>query len=206
MPWVTHLSRAIVLPRYPPTGGGITRLNIRDLPDATCDLLKRVNAPPRLVAHLALVHDAAADLLRALHTRWRNLAIDDAAVLFGAATHDVGKVLHPAELVGSGTAHEQDGPRLLEQLGAPPEWARFARTHGTWKQETSPAVEDLIVALADTCWKGKRNEELEGMLAARIAESQGVDRWEAVAAVDEIVAEIANRADERLAWQNRHPI
>ena len=178
-------------------------MDIRDLPDDARQVLKRLNAPPRLVAHLALVHDVAADILNSLHAQWQNLPIDKDAVLFGAATHDIGKVLYPAELVGPGSNHEQDGPGLLEQMGIPADRSRFARTHGTWKQEATLALEDIVVALADTCWKGKRDEDLESRLASRIAGLQGIAKWEAFLALDEIVARIAAHAEERLAWQSQ---
>jgi hypothetical protein len=155
------------------------------------------------VAHLTLVHNVAADILEALDAQWRNLPIDKDAVLFGAATHDVGKVLHPAELTGPGSNHERDGPELLKKVGVPPERSRFARTHGTWKGEAALAREDLVVALADTCWKGKRDEELESRLALLIAGLQGIETWEAFLALDGIVAKIAAHAEGRLAWQRQ---
>jgi HD domain len=176
-------------------------VKVRDLPDDALQLLKRLNAPPRLVAHLALVHDAAADILNSLSATWRDLPIDKKAVLFGAATHDIGKVLHPAELTGPGSNHEKDGPGLLERMGIPADRARFARTHGTWEQEAALTIDDLLVALADTCWKGKRDDELEHRLANRIADLQGIEKWEAFLAVDAIVTSNAAHAEERLAWQ-----
>ena len=178
-------------------------MQLRALPDEVQQLLIRLNAPPRLVAHLVLVHDAAFQILEAFQNRWPDLPIDRDAVLFGAATHDIGKVLHPNELVGPGRRHEQDGPTLLEQAGFSPARSRFARTHGTWKQEPHIALEDLVAALADTCWKGSRNDALEMTLATRISELLGVENWGAFSALDEIVSEIASRADERLAWQRR---
>jgi HD domain len=178
-------------------------VDIRDLPDDARQVLKRLKAPPRLVSHLTLVHDVAADILKSLQAQWTNLSIDKDAVLFGAATHDIGKVLHPAELVGPGSNHEQDGPELLEQMGIPAVRSQFARTHGTWKQEATLALEDMVVALADTCWKGKRDEELESSLASRIAGLQGIEKWEAFLALDEIVERIAAHAEERLAWQSQ---
>lgn len=65
------------------------------------------------------------------------------------------------------------------------------------------ALDDLIVALADNCWKGSRNEALETMVAGRIAESLGIETWEAFMGLDGIVAEVASRGVERLAWQCR---
>ena len=175
----------------------------RDLPSEAKRLLETLNAPPRLVVHLALVHDAAAEILDALQCRWPDLKTDEDAVLFGAATHDIGKVLHPGELTGPGNRHEQDGPDLLQQHGLPPEQSRFARTHGTWAKEPSLVLEDYLVALADHIWKGSRNDALETMVAGRIAESLGTETWEAFMGLDEIVAEVASRGEERLAWQRR---
>jgi hypothetical protein len=179
-------------------------LEIRDLPFAARQLLKRLNAPPRLVAHLTLVHEVAADLLQSLSAQWRNLPIDKETVLFGAATHDIGKVLHPAELSGPGSNHEQDGPGMLEQMGIAADRSRFARTHGTWKQEAFLTLEDLVVALADTCWKGKRDEELESRLASDVAGLQGIEKWEVFLALDEMITRIAAHAEERLAWQSQY--
>jgi hypothetical protein len=178
-------------------------LQPRDLPDDAKQLLKTLKAAPRLVAHLALVHDAAAEILDALECRWPDLPIDRDAVMFGAATHDAGKTLHPGELIGPGSQHEADGPALLQQNGVSTERSRFARTHGTWKTEPKLALEDYLVALADHCWKGCRSEALETIIAERIAESLGIETWEAYMGLDEMVAEIANRGEERLAWQCR---
>jgi HD domain len=179
-------------------------MEIRELPHDARQVLQRLNAPPRLVAHLALVHDVAADLLQSLSAYWPNFPIDKEAVLFGSATHDIGKVLHPAELIGPGSNHEQDGPGMLEQMGIAVDRSRFARTHGTWKQEAILTLEDMIVALADTCWKGKRDEELESRLATQIAGLQNIEKWEAFLALDEMITRIAAHAEERLAWQSQY--
>jgi hypothetical protein len=176
-------------------------VTFRDLPLEAKRLLETLNAPPRLMAHLAIVHDAAVEILGAFQARWPDLKIDEDAVLFGAATHDIGKVLHTNELTGPGNQHEQDGPGLLQQLGVSPERSRFTRTHGAWNTEANLALEDFIVALADHCWKGSRNEALEAMVAGRIAESLEIETWEAFMGLDEIVAEVASRGEQRLAWQ-----
>ena len=47
-------------------------------------------------------------------------------MLFGAATHDVGKVLQPSELSGPGSAHEPAGHALLLAHGVPERLARIA--------------------------------------------------------------------------------
>lgn len=178
-------------------------LQPRDLPSDAKHLLTKLNAPPRLLAHLALVYDAAFELLDAFRVRWPDLIVDRDAVLFGAATHDAGKCLHPNELSGPGNQHETDGPDLLQQHGVLPERSRFARTHGTWNTEPSLALEDYLVALADHSWKGSRSETLETMVAGRIATSLGTEKWEAFMVLDEIVAGVASRGEERLAWQRR---
>ncbi len=175
----------------------------RDLPEEAQRLLETLNAPPRLVVHLALVHGAAAEIFDALHARWPDLTIDRDDVLFGSAIHDVGKILHLNELTGPGNKHEQDGPGVLQQHGVSPERSRFARTHGTWETEQDFALEDCLVALADHCWKGCRSEALETMVARRIAESLGIETWEAFMGLDEVVSEVASRGEERLAWQCR---
>ena len=178
-------------------------MQLRDLPDDAREILAKLKAPPRLIAHLTIVHDAAFEILDSLQLRWPELKIDRDAVLFGASTHDAGKCLHRNELTGPGNRHEQDGPGLLEQYGVSPERSRFAWTHGAWQHETDLALEDFIVALADNCWKGSRNEALESKVAERIARLLGIETWDAFMGLDEIVLQVASRGEERLAWQCR---
>lgn len=177
----------------------------RPLPAGARDLCEQLSAPARLVAHLALVHDAAADFLGRIDGRFPGLVLDREAVLFGAATHDLGKTLHPGELTGPGRRHEEDGPGLLESRGIPSALARFARTHASWREDAEIEIEDLLVALADAIWKGRRDEELEDRLAGRLSGLSGVGRWEAFSALDEIVEAIVDGADARLAWQSTFP-
>ena len=80
-------------------------------------MLQRTGAPPRLVAHLTLVHDVARKLLSKLKKAFPGFKADEAAILFGAATHDIGKVKHLQELSRPGTLHEVDGAELLQELG-----------------------------------------------------------------------------------------
>lgn len=173
----------------------------RELPDDARQILVTLKTPSRLVAHLALVHDAAAQILDALQRHWPDFKVDRDAVLFGAATHDIGKVLHPDELTGAGNRHEQDGPGLLQQYGVSPERSRFARTHGTWSHESNLALEDYLIALADHAWKGSRDGTLESKIAEQIAGSLRIETWESFMGLDEFVAEVASRGEERLAWQ-----
>ncbi|GIF65920.1 phosphohydrolase [Asanoa ishikariensis] len=174
------------------------------LPDAVRELLVEFDAPARLVAHLRLVHDVAVELTGALAARYPALDFDRAAVLYGAATHDIGKVVHREELTGPGSRHEPAGEALLIARGVAPRLARFAGTHGSW---TAPGttVDDHLVSLADKVWKAKRVPDLEDLVIARLAADCGVARWEAFAGLDDILDAIAAGADERLAYQARHP-
>ena len=63
----------------------------------------------------------------------RSCAFDRHAVLFGAAVHDIGKVLHPDELSGSGLGSRASRLRAAARpRGRGPGLARFARTHASW--------------------------------------------------------------------------
>ena len=169
------------------------------LPAEAQRLCHELKAPPRLVAHLRLVHDVAAQIVVGLKKQFPTMEFDGDAVCFGAAIHDWGKVLHPDELVGPGTRHEEDGPRLLEAHGVPSELARFACTHGTWNDEM--LMEDLLVALSDAVWKGQRIDDLEAFIVQRIAKQTGQEKWAVFSALDLLLTEITLLGEARLAWQ-----
>ena len=174
---------------------------MQPLPKQVEEICQKVNAPPRLVAHLTLVHDVASSLVEEFQRRLPALKLDTRSVCFGAATHDIGKALHPAELVEAGSEHEAEGELLLKRLGVAKQLARFARTHAAWREDTSLALEDLFVTLADTCWKGKRVPELDEMVARRIAAQTGGEEWEVYLILDDILQKLSADADTRLAWQ-----
>lgn len=178
---------------------------LRPLPDRAQVLLRDLDVPPRLAAHLRLVHDVASRLLDRLARDHPDATVDRAAVLFGAAVHDIGKTLHTAELSGPGSAHEQAGYRLLLDHGVPEPMARFARTHAGW---TSPGItlEDLLVSLADKIWKAKRVPELEQLVIDRLSAASGRPLWETFLTLDTALTDLAEHSDRRLAFQNSHPI
>ncbi|GGY93395.1 phosphohydrolase [Streptomyces olivaceoviridis] len=178
---------------------------LRPLPERAALLLEQVDAPPRLVAHLRAVHDVAAQLLAWVRPRCPRLEPDAEAVLFGAATHDIGKVPHPAELSGPGARHEAAGRELLLEHGVPAGLARFAGTHASW---TAPGtgVEDLLVSLADKVWRNKRVPELEDLVVARLAEAGGGPAWQWFMELDEALTAVGEDADRRLAYQMSHPL
>lgn len=175
------------------------------LPDRVVELLTELGGPPRLAAHLRAVHDVAHQLVVWMEQRYPDVVFDREAVLFGAATHDVGKTVHVSELSGPGAAHEEAGQTLLLGHGVSPELARFAATHASWAR--SPVgPEDLLVSLADKIWKNKRVPELEDLVVARLAEATGRAVWEEFIALDEVLARIGDGADERLTFQASFPI
>jgi hypothetical protein len=169
------------------------------LPADAIRLCQELNAPPLLVRHLILVHSAAVELLDGLAEAFPGLPINRDEILFGAATHDLGKVKNPNELSGPGNRHEADGFKLLQQHGVPPRKARFAGTHGRWQEIDD--LEDLLVSLADSLWCGRRIEGLETKVATLLATASGREQWECWATLDAICEKIASDADQRLAWQ-----
>ncbi|MFG2127207.1 HD domain-containing protein [Streptomyces sp. NPDC048751] len=178
---------------------------LRPLPGEAAELLVRLAPPPRLVAHLRAVHDVAAQLLDWVERRCPALVVDREAVLFGAATHDVGKTLHPAELSGPGAAHEEAGRDLLLAHGVSPELARFAAGHASW-DAPGTGVDDLLVSLADKAWKNRRVTALEDLVVAELSRAGGRPVWEEFMALDEFLTEVGEGADGRLAYQNAHPV
>jgi HD domain-containing protein len=177
---------------------------LRLLPGTAADLLEQLQAPPRLAAHLRLVHDVACQIAGWAEGRYPALGYDRDAMLFGAATHDIGKTIHVAELSAPGSEHEEAGRQLLLAHGISPELARFAATHASW---TGPGitVEDLMVSVADKAWKNKRVPELEDLLVARLAQASGRDAWEEFLALDGLLETIGDDADDRLAFQASFP-
>ncbi|MFB6617262.1 HD domain-containing protein [Streptomyces sp. NPDC085524] len=175
------------------------------LPEDVAELLSSLGAPPRLAAHLRAVHDVAHRLADWVGQHCPALPFDREAVLFGAATHDIGKVLHPAELSGPGSEHEPAGQALLLGRGVSPERARFAASHASWA-EPGVGPEDLLVSLADKIWKNKRVPELEDLVVTRLAEASGRAAWEVFIALDELLTAIGDDADRRLAFQASFPV
>ncbi|MFI9827292.1 HD domain-containing protein [Streptomyces sp. NPDC051913] len=190
------LHRALHDPGDPP---------LRPLPDRAAELLRVLDAPPRLAAHLRAVHEVAYGLVEWLARRHPQLPVDREAVLFGAATHDIGKTVHTAELSGPGSAHEAAGRELLLAHGVAPHLARFAATHASW---TAPdvTIEDLLVSLADKAWKNKRVAELEDLVVGALAEASGRTAWEEFLDLDDLLTDVGEGAEERLAFQGAYPV
>lgn len=185
--------------------GGAAEAGLRPVPEEVAELLRELGAPPRLGAHLRAVHEVACQVVDGVVRLCPELEFDAAAVRFGAATHDIGKVLHPAELSGPGSAHEEAGRALLLAHGVAPELARFAGTHGSW---AGPGVgmADLLVSAADKVWKDKRVAELDDLVVARLAAASGRDVWAEFLAWDDLMASVGEGAGARLAFQAAYPV
>jgi len=56
--------------------------------------------------------------------------------------------------------------------------------------------------LADSIWKGQRNDELEQEVARRVSAVLNIELWQAWSKMDEVLTAIAARADERLEIQS----
>ncbi|MFI7600707.1 HD domain-containing protein [Actinoplanes sp. NPDC049681] len=175
----------------------LTASPLLPLPPPADELLRELGAPPRLGAHLRAVHDVAWTLTDRLGRLRPDLDFDTTAILFGAATHDIGKIIHLDELARPGHHHEAAGRDLLLRYGVPNDLARFAATHGSW---TAPecGLDDLLVSVADQVWKGVRIGPLENRVASFLGDASLL--------LDDILRELAAGADERLAFQSSFPV
>jgi hypothetical protein len=180
-------------------------MKLAPLPSLALEILTAHHAPPRLCAHLTLVHDVAQQLCAQLKQRCPGFVVDVDAVAFGAAIHDVGKAVVVAELSGPGKEHEAVGFDLLRAYGVESRRARFAVTHGLSPVAEGVDADDLVVQLADAVWKGKRSEALESEVVRRMT-STSLPAWQAFSTLDAILTSLARDADARLAFQARHPV
>jgi putative nucleotidyltransferase with HDIG domain len=163
-------------------------------PRQALDMLADLGASPWLVRHHELVLEAAILIC----DRLTGVVFDREAVLAGAALHDAGKIVHPAEMSVAGNKHEAAGRELLRTRGVPDHLARFCVTHAAWD---APActLEDRLVALADKLWKGKRDPALEQRLVEEIAVATRAEPWEVFDRFDAICEAIAADGPQRLA-------
>ena len=166
-------------------------LKFRELPDLAVRLCAKAGAPPRLVQHLVIVHHTAVSISESLVALYPTLAYDQETVHLGAALHDIGKAFHPGELSGRGNLHEKSGEQFLLAEGVPVPVARISRTHGQWRGESPPHLEDLLVALADKSWRGARDEQLESKIVGIVSAVQSVSPWKAYSELDRILCSVA---------------
>ena len=164
--------------------------------DDALEFLVALGASRRLVQHGRLVAEAAKKLVEGLHPA--RIRFDARIVLLGAALHDAGKITHPEELEQPGRFHEMAGQTLLEGNGIEPELARFCATHADWRNPAC-TLEDLLVALADKLWKGKREDELESLIIQRFQEVRPhEDKWTVFLELDSLFESVADDGARRL--------
>jgi len=159
-------------------------------------LLVEWGAPSHLMRHVSLVHEVAVQL--AMILVGLGVELDGDWVESGALLHDVGKILHPEELHQKGSKHEEAGQALLLEHGVDAHIARVCVSHAQWA-EMECATEELVVALADGLWKGKRRPELEELVVRRVADALGVDFWDVFPGLDASIEGLAAEGDARLA-------
>jgi HD superfamily phosphodiesterase len=159
-------------------------------------LLVKLGASERLVRHTVLVAEAAEIVLRELALL--GVGVDTHFVGLGVVFHDTGKIEHPSELAQPGHEHEADGERLLLRAGVDAAVARCCLSHARWAQMTT-SFEELLVALADTLWKGKRNAHLEKVVVERAAALAGKPFWDLFVPLDTCFERVATGGAERLA-------
>lgn len=167
---------------------------IKDKDDAF-RLLSELGAPARLLAHVALVSEAADILIDQCADL--GVDIDGELVRIGAVMHDVGKIRHPGELQGPGHEHEPAGQRMLLDRGVRPEIARFCLSHARWRTMEC-SLEELLVALSDALWKGERSGDLELRVIDLIARKTRKERWDIFTDLDNCFESIAADGQARL--------
>lgn len=158
-------------------------------------LLEKLGASHHLLQHLALVGEAAEEVIAGL-TKMA-IPFDQDFVRLGVAVHDAGKILHPEEMHGPGSLHEEAGEQLLLKAGIDPKIARVCVSHAQWNH-MDVVFEELCVALADKLWKGKRVEALEPRVIDACAHRLKKTRWEVFETLDCLFEEVAASGDERL--------
>jgi HD domain len=164
--------------------------------DEAHTFLQKLGASSTLIIHVKLVGEAAELLITKL--RALNIEFDVSFVRLGVAFHDAGKILHPEELHVKGINHEAAGEQLLIANGIDANLARCCRSHGQW-QTMECTLEELLVALADTLWKGKRGHDLENLVVKRLLLKCSKDYWDLFMEMDACFEAIAGDGYSRLS-------
>lgn len=160
------------------------------------DLLRSLGAPARLLRHAQFVSGAAGEFLAKM--RSLGVPVHEDTALLGAALHDAGKIVHQSELDGEGSEHEAAGEKLLLAAGVQPAIARCCLSHARC-ETMDVSFEELLVALSDKLWKGKRLDSLELRVIDETAKLLGKTRWDLFCELNRCFEQIASRGDERLA-------
>lgn len=160
------------------------------------ELLKQLGASPKLIRHVRLVGEAADLLLYKIEQI--GIKVDARFVRLGVALHDAGKIIYVEELTNKGNKHEAEGESLLIKSGVEPSLARCCLSHAQW-EVMECSLEELLVALSDKLWKGKREAKLEEEVINRLSKLIGKDYWRLFIELDNHFEMIASSGEERLA-------
>lgn len=162
----------------------------------TLELLKQWDVPPHLLRHVQLVAQVAKQLCEWCEND--NIEINAQWITIAALFHDVGKILHPEELRQSGSLHEEAGQKWLQQHGINDSLCRICVSHAQWSKMDC-TLEELIVALADKLWKGKRVTELEERVIQEIANQHQGEYWTLYTRWDQRFEDVASKGSQRLS-------
>jgi uncharacterized protein YutD len=177
-------------------------LIFKSLPPKALHILSTHNASHLLIRHHILVYNIGIQIIENLQKTWPKLSLNTEEIQFGTAIHDIGKAIETTELYQKGNKHENIGYQILLNEGISDQLSRFAKTHGNWENKNLE-LEDLIVALSDKIWKGKRINELEERISEEISKKINSEYWDVYLKLDAIFSRISIGADERLNWQNK---
>ena len=150
----------------------------------------------KIIAHTRVVGEAAELLLAQLQRL--HISHDADFVRVAVVLHDAGKILHPDELRGDGDEHEPAGEKLLLAQGVAPAGLSHARWAGM-----PCSLEELLVALADSLSKGKRDAALEKQAIQAISERAGKEFWDLYIELDTCFESIAANGATRLMRSER---
>ena len=159
------------------------------------NLIDQLGAPEHLKNHVTLVGEAADLLISAIDDLGIKLDFD--FIRAGVVIHDIGKVVHTSEMTGPGSEHEPEGEKMLLEKNISPRLARVCMSHARWDQMEC-SFEELLIALSDKLWKGKRVESLELKVVDSAAQYLKKDRWDLFSDLDIKFEEIASGGHERL--------
>ena len=159
------------------------------------ELLDSLEAPEHLKRHVVLVGEAADLLISKCEEL--GVSLDFEFIRVGVAIHDVGKTVHLNEMTGPGSEHEPEGEKILLERGVDPKVARVCLSHARWN-EMKCSIEELLIALSDKLWKGKRVETLELYVIDELARILSVERWDIFSDLDAVFEDIATGGYERL--------
>ena len=165
-------------------------------PDEAISLLKQLGASTRLIKHLELVGQAGDQVISKLEEL--EIKFDKSFVQLGISIHDAGKIIHPEELSKGGNLHEAAGENLLLKHGVDERLARCCQSHSKYNI-ISVSFEELLIALSDKLWKGKRESDLELRIIDGAAAILRTDRWSLFETLDSCFEEIASTGDTRLS-------